>query len=154
MNEKRTGESPYELGRIRDLINRVQHSIVDVKKQAPNLEWLGLYLALYFLRNSESVAPSIQGFTDYLESSFQWNQSINVYGIIKGKYEYINTCEIDQLEVLLNCLKANWYDNVVIELFNEPGQMISVAEVLTLLDKLLKLPPTQLQELTKLHNVF
>jgi hypothetical protein len=38
MNEKRTDENPYELDKIRDLINRVQQSIVDVEIQTNTIE--------------------------------------------------------------------------------------------------------------------
>jgi predicted nucleic acid-binding Zn-ribbon protein len=38
MNEKRTDESPYELDRIRDLINRVQQSIVEAETQITKIE--------------------------------------------------------------------------------------------------------------------
>lgn len=38
MNEKRTDENPYELDKIRDLINRVQQSIVDVETQTNTIE--------------------------------------------------------------------------------------------------------------------
>jgi len=38
MNERRTDENPYELEKIRDVINRVQQSIVDVETQTNTIE--------------------------------------------------------------------------------------------------------------------
>ncbi len=73
MNERRTDENPYELEKIRDLINRVQQSIVDVETQTNTIEWIRLYFALYFLRNSKSIAPSSKGFTDHMASGIDDN---------------------------------------------------------------------------------
>jgi methyl-accepting chemotaxis protein len=38
MNEKLTGENPYELEKIRDLINRVQQSIIDIETQTNTIK--------------------------------------------------------------------------------------------------------------------
>ena len=73
MNERRTDENPYELEKIRDLINRVQQSIVDVETQTNKIEWLRLYFALYFLRNSKSIASSSKGFIDHMASGIDDN---------------------------------------------------------------------------------
>jgi len=69
-------------------------------------------------------------------SEFQWNQPINVYGITSSRYEYINTCDISELEVALECLPANWWESFAIELIDKPGQLIPVAEVLPFRDEL------------------
>jgi wobble nucleotide-excising tRNase len=166
MNERQTDENPYELNKVRDLINRVQQSIIDIETQTntieeadPNqnelekirdlinrvqqsivevetqttkIEWLRLYFAMYFLNKSKSVDSSSKDLTEGIASDFQRNQPINVYGVIEGKYQYINTCEVYQLEAVLKCLKADWWESFAIELINKPGQMIPVAEVIAL----------------------
>lgn len=129
---KQADQNLNELNKLRDLINKVEQSIVEVETQKSKIEWLRLYFALYFLQNDKSLESSSNKLTGYMPCDFQQNQSINVYGVIEGRYKYINTCEVNQLEPLLNCIQADWYDNVAIELFNEPGQMIPVAEVLPL----------------------
>jgi len=42
MNEKLSGENPYELEKIRDLINRVQQSIIDIETQTNTTEQVAL----------------------------------------------------------------------------------------------------------------
>jgi len=42
MNEKLTDENPYELEKIRDLINRVQQSIIDIETQTNTTEQVAL----------------------------------------------------------------------------------------------------------------
>jgi hypothetical protein len=71
-------------------------------------------------------------------SEFQWNQAINVYGVTSSRYEYINTCEVYELKVVLKCLQADWWESLAIELINQPGLMIPVAEVLPFRDELLQ----------------
>ena len=73
MTEKRTDENPYELDKIRDLINRVQQSIVEVETRTNKIEWLRLYFALYFLKNSQSITPFSKGFTDHMASDIDEN---------------------------------------------------------------------------------
>ncbi len=54
-------------------------------------------------------------------SQLQWNQSINVYGIDSSRCDYINTCEVYELEILLSCLPAHWWKSFAIELINKSG---------------------------------
>jgi hypothetical protein len=129
---KQANPNPNELEKIQDLINRVQPSIVEVETQTTKIEWLKLYFAMYFLNQSKSVDSSSKNLTEGIASDFQRNQPINVYGVIEGRYQYINTCEVSQLEVVLKCLKADWWGSFAIELVNKPGQMIPVAEVIAL----------------------
>ena len=70
---KQANPNPNELEKIQDLINRVEQSIVDVETQTNKIEWLRLYFALYFLRNSKSIAPSSKGFTDPMASGIDEN---------------------------------------------------------------------------------
>ncbi len=61
-------------------------------------------------------------------SKFQWNQPINVYGVTSSRYEYINTCEVYELEVVLECLSTSWWESFAIELIDKPERMIPVAK--------------------------
>jgi len=86
-------------------------------------------------------------------SKFQWNQVINVYGVTSTRYEYINTCDISELEVLLKCLQADWWESLAIELISQPGRMIPVAEVLPFRDELLQSRLTQLPKRILIHSL-
>ncbi|MBW4548798.1 MAG: hypothetical protein KME25_30990 [Symplocastrum torsivum CPER-KK1] len=69
-------------------------------------------------------------------SEFQWHQPINVYGISPSRYEYINTCDISELEVVLKCLQSDWWESFAIEPIDKPGRIIKVTEVKSFRDKL------------------
>ena len=86
-------------------------------------------------------------------NEFQWHQSINVYGISPSRYEYINTCDISELEVVLKCLQADWWESLAIELISQPGRMIPVAEVLPFRDELLQSRLTQLPKRILIHSL-
>ena len=79
-------------------------------------------------------------------NEFQWHQPINVYGITPSRYEYINTCDISELEVVLKCIQADWWESFAIELIDKPGQLIPVTEVKSFRDKLLQSHLTQLDK--------
>ncbi|MBW4548367.1 MAG: hypothetical protein KME25_28605 [Symplocastrum torsivum CPER-KK1] len=79
-------------------------------------------------------------------NEFQWHQSINVYGISPSRYEYINTCDLSELEVVLKCIQADWWESFAIEPIDKPGQMIKVTEVKSFRDKLQQSHLTQLDK--------
>ena len=74
MNEKLTDENPYELEKIRDLINRVQQSIIEVETQITKIEWLRLYFALYFLNKSKSINHFNKALIDHRASGIDENR--------------------------------------------------------------------------------
>ena len=82
----------------------------------------------------------------------QWDQLINVYGVNFLKYEYINTCEVYELEVVLSCLQTHWWKSFAIELIDKPGEMIPSAEIMAILNSLkhlqkyLEVKPEQFRE--------
>jgi len=79
-------------------------------------------------------------------NEFQWHQPINVYGITPSRCEYINTCDISELEVVLKCIQADWWESFAIELIDKPERMIPVTEVKSFRDKLQQLRLTQLDK--------
>lgn len=81
-----------------------------------------------------------------LLSEIPWNQPINVYGVTPSRYEYINTCEVYQLKLVLGCLQAHWWEGFAVELVNQPGRMIPVTEVLLFREELQQLRLTQLDK--------
>lgn len=79
-------------------------------------------------------------------NQFQWNQPINVYGVTSSRYEYINTCDISELEVVLKCFPADWWESFAIEPFDKPGRIIKVTEVKSFRDKLQQSHLTELDK--------
>jgi hypothetical protein len=44
---------------------------------------------------------------------------VNVYGVVSERCEYINTCQVYQLETVLGGIVRSWFEDIVLELVNE-----------------------------------
>lgn len=55
----------------------------------------------------------------------QW---LKVYGVFSNRCDYINTCQVYQLEAVLGSIQRGWWDEYVLELVDEKEQPISVEE--------------------------
>jgi hypothetical protein len=56
----------------------------------------------------------------------QW---VKVYGVFCDRCDYINTCQVDQLETVLSGNRKSWWDGFFLELVDEEAQPISVEQV-------------------------
>lgn len=60
----------------------------------------------------------------------QWVKMYGVAANHPGEYEYIVTCQIYQLEVVLSSIQISWWDNFVLEPVDEQEQPIPLEEAL------------------------
>lgn len=55
----------------------------------------------------------------------QW---VKIYGIFSNRCEYINTCQVDQLEAVISQNFVNWFQSIVLEPVDESEQPMLVEE--------------------------
>ncbi len=58
---------------------------------------------------------------------YQW---VKLYGVTANRHEYINTCQVYQLEAVLGNMQHSWWDNYVLELIDEQEEPMSLEEAL------------------------
>lgn len=56
----------------------------------------------------------------------QW---VKVYGFVFGRCEYINTCQLYQLEAMIGSTSQHWFEDIVLQLVDEEEQPIALEEV-------------------------
>ncbi len=54
---------------------------------------------------------------------FQW---VKVYGVTCSCYDYINTCQVYQLEAVQRSFQRGWWEEYVLEPVDEEEQPISI----------------------------
>ena len=57
----------------------------------------------------------------------QW---VKIYGVFSNRCEYINTCQVDQLEVVISRNYYGWFQDIVLEPVDESEQPILVEEAI------------------------
>lgn len=50
----------------------------------------------------------------------QW---VNVYGISEGRIDYLNTCQVSQLDTVLNNIPAHWWESFLLEAIADDGDL-------------------------------
>ncbi len=61
---------------------------------------------------------------------FHPQQWVNMYGIVSNRCEYINTCQVYQVETTIASIQRSWFKNIVLEPVDESQQPISVEEAM------------------------
>ncbi len=61
---------------------------------------------------------------------FHPEQWVKLYGVTGNRHEYINTCQIDQLETVIGGIQHSWWDNYLLEPVDEKEQPISLEEAI------------------------
>jgi hypothetical protein len=63
---------------------------------------------------------------------FHPNQWVKLYGVFSNRCDYITTCQVYQLEIVVNGNQRHWWDGYLLEPVNEEEQPISVEEAFEL----------------------
>ncbi len=58
------------------------------------------------------------------------HQWVKLYGVTANRHEYINTCQVYQLEVMVGSIQHNWWNNYVLEPVDEKEQPMSLSDAL------------------------
>lgn len=56
---------------------------------------------------------------------YQW---VKLYGIISGRWHYINTCQVYQLKMVTATIRRGWWDDYLLEPVDEQEQPVSIEE--------------------------
>jgi hypothetical protein len=61
---------------------------------------------------------------------FHPQQWVKLYGLDANRHDYIITCQVYQLEIVLSWSQRHWWDNYILEPVDEKEQPISIEEAL------------------------
>lgn len=61
---------------------------------------------------------------------FHPEQWVKVYGFVFGRCEYINTCQIYQLEVVLGSTSCHWFEEIVVQPVDEEERPVAIAQLI------------------------
>lgn len=57
----------------------------------------------------------------------QW---VKVYGFVFGRCEYINTCQIYQLQTVIENTPLHWFEDIMLQLVDEEERPVAIAELI------------------------
>ena len=57
----------------------------------------------------------------------QW---VKIYGLVFGCCEYINTCQIYQLETVIGNTSRHWFEDIVLQPVDEEEHPVAIAELI------------------------
>ena len=63
-------------------------------------------------------------------NQFDPEQWVKIYGFVFGRCEYINTCQIYQLEVVIDSTSHHWFEDIVLQPVDEEEHPVAIEELI------------------------